>query len=113
MTASAATNLHNKTPRYFAVSAFAIPVLITTGFAMVSTLPVLLLVVGVLRDSRVRPLRWWVVLTSGLFAIAFANWALKGDLGISLTSTLHPAMAAAIVLSALVICAKLIQTWRS
>jgi hypothetical protein len=112
MTVHAVANPHNKTPRYFAISAFAVPVLILTGFAMVSTLPVVLLVVGVLRDKRVRPLRWWVGLTAGLFAIAFTNWALKGDLGISLTSTLHPAMAGAIVLSALVICAKLIQTWR-
>ncbi|UJW86894.1 hypothetical protein [Devosia sp. SL43] len=113
MTAHAAANPHNKTPRYFAVSAFAIPVLILTGFAMVSTLPVVLLVVGVLRDTRVRPLRWWVALTSGLFAIALINWALKGDFGISLTSTLHPILAGAIVLSALVIVAKLIWKWRN
>lgn len=102
-----------KTPRYFAWSAFAIPVLIATGFAMVGTLPVLLITYGALRDTRVRPLRWWVALTAGLFAMAFANWASKGDITISLTSTLHPVMAGAIVLSALVLVAKIILRHRS
>lgn len=102
-----------RTPRYFAWSAFAIPVLILTGFAMISTLPVVLISIGAMRDTRVRALRWWVALTSGLFAAAFINWALRADLSVSLTSTLHPAMAAAIVAAALVLIVKIVRRDRN
>lgn len=101
-----------RAPRYFAWSAYAIPLLILTGFGLLTTLPIALLSYGVMRDVRVRALRWWVALTAGLFAIPFVGWLFRADPGASLSSMLHPAMAGAIVLSALVVIAKLIRSNR-
>jgi hypothetical protein len=99
-------------PRYFSWSAYAIPVLILSGFGLVTTIPVVLLSYAVLRDARVRALRWWVGLTAGLFAIPFIGWLLRADAEASLSSMLHPAMAAAIVLSSLVVISKIIRSHR-
>lgn len=101
-----------KAPRYFAWSAYAVPVLILTGFALVTTLPIVLMCYGVLRDTRIRALRWWVALTAGLFAIPFVGWLFRADPEASLSAMLHPAMAGAIVLSSLVVIAKLIKRHR-
>lgn len=101
-----------KAPRYFAWSAYAVPVLILTGFGLFTTLPVVLMSYGALRDIRVRALRWWVGLTAGLFAIPFAGWLFRADPEASLSSMLHPVMAGAIVLSSLVVIAKLIKSHR-
>lgn len=101
-----------KAPRYFAWSAYAVPLLILTGFGLVTTLPVVLMSYGALRDGRVRALRWWVALTAGLFAIPFTGWLFRADPGASLSSMLHPAMAGAIVLSSLVVIVKLIRSRR-
>ncbi|MGB3336281.1 MAG: hypothetical protein WBA73_03785 [Devosia sp.] len=101
-----------KAPHYFAWSAYAVPVLILTGFGLVTTLPIVLLSYGVIRDGRVRALRWWVALTTGLFAIPFVGWLFRADPEASLSSMLHPTMAGAIVLSALVLIAKIIKSHR-
>ena len=99
-------------PRYFTWSAYAVPVLILTGFGLVTTLPIVLMSYGVLRDARVRALRWWVGLTAALFAIPFVGWLFRADPEASLSSMLHPVMAGAIVLSSLVVIAKIIKSHR-
>lgn len=99
-------------PRYFTWSAYVVPMLILTGFGLVATLPIVLMTYGVLRDIRVKALRWWVGLTAGLFAIPFAGWLFRNDPEASLSSMLHPVMAGAIVLASLVVIAKLIQSHR-
>lgn len=73
-TTELSTKAHRKAgriaPRYVAWSAYAVPVLILTGFGLVTALPIALMSYGVLRDARVKVLRWSVGLTSVLFAIA-------------------------------------------
>ena len=101
-----------KAPRYVAWSAYAVPVLILTGFGLVTTLPIVLMSYGVLRDIRVKALRWWVGLTAGLFAIPFAGWLFRADPEARLSSMLHPVMAGAIVVASLVVIAKLIKSHR-
>lgn len=96
------------TPRYFFWSACAIPLLILSGFAMVSTAPVLLIAYGALLDRRLHTLRLWAAPVVLVFATAFIGWALRGDLGISLTSTLNPLMTGAIVAAALVLVGRII-----
>ena len=102
-----------KAPGYFAWSAYAVPALILTGFGLLTTLPILLMSYGVIRDRRIRALRWWVGLTTGLFAIPFVGWLFRADPEASLSSMLHPAMAGAIVAASLVVIAKLIRSHRS
>ncbi|WP_332701903.1 hypothetical protein [Devosia sp.] len=99
-------------PRYVAWSAYAVPVLILTGFGLVTTLPIVLMSYGVLRDARVKALRWWVGLTAGLFAIPLVGWLFRADPEASLSSMLHPSMAGAIVLSSLVVIAKIVRSHR-
>ena len=96
------------TPRYFFWSACAIPLLILSGFAMVGTAPVLLVAYGALLDRRLHTLRLWAAPVVLVFVAAFIGWALRGDLGISLTSTLNPLMTGAIVAAALVLIAGII-----
>lgn len=111
-TPNASSRLVRKTPRYVAWSAYAVPVLILTGFGLVTTLPVVLMGYGALRDLRVRALRWWIGLTAGLFAIPFTGWLFRTDPEASLSSMLHPVMAGAIVLSSLVVIAKIVRSHR-
>ena len=109
---SAARKAGKIAPRYFTWSAYAVPVLILTGLGLVTTLPIVLMSYGVLRDARMRALRWWVALTAGLFVIPFAGWLFRADPEASLSSMLHPVMAGAIVLSSLVVIAKIIKSHR-
>lgn len=99
-------------PRYLAWSAYSVPVLILTGFGLLTTLPIVLMSYGVIRDTRVKSLRWWVGLTAGLFAIPFVGWLFRAAPEASLSSMLHPVMAGAIVLSSLVVIAKIIKSHR-
>ena len=104
--------LDKAAPRYFTWSAYSVPVLILSGFGLLTTLPMMLMSYGVLRDARVKALRWWVGLTAGLFAIPFVGWLFRAEPEASLSSMLHPAMAGAIVLSSLVVIAKIIKSHR-
>lgn len=88
-------------PRYFVWSAAAIPVLILSGFALMATIPVAVLAIAALRDGRVAGLRPGIALIVGLHTGPFIDWLFRADPSASLTSLLHPAMAALIALAAL------------
>jgi len=43
------------------ISAWLVPIFVVGQFAMVAVLPVALVLIGTLRDARLRTLRWWSV----------------------------------------------------
>ncbi|PXX71191.1 hypothetical protein DFR70_101613 [Nocardia tenerifensis] len=85
------------------VSAWAVPVLIVGQFAMVAVAPVTLVVVGVLRDARLRALRPWAGLLAVAYAVPLGIWALRPDPARSLSKDMHPVLAGLVVASAVVV----------
>jgi hypothetical protein len=89
-----------RTPRTVIVSAWAVPVLVVGQFAMVAILPVALVLVGTLRDARLRALRWRAVALAAAYATPLVLWILGPDRAPSLSKDMHPALAAVVVVAA-------------
>jgi hypothetical protein len=78
------------------VSAWAVPVLVLGEFAMLAVVPVVVLTVAVLRDARLRALRWWVLAAAAVYASGLVAWAVGPERAPSLSKDLHPLHAAVI-----------------
>lgn len=100
-----------KPPHYALLTAWATPILLLSGFALMAAVPLSALLVGSWMDQRIRPLRWWTSLAAGLYAIPLAGY-LASDHGTSLSQMLDPAMTTLIALSAVVIIVKLHRSAR-
>jgi hypothetical protein len=79
------------------VAACAVPVMIVGQFAMLAIVPVAVVLVGTLRDARLRALRWWAVALAAAYATPLALWAIGPDRAPSLSKDMHPALAALVV----------------
>ncbi|MFC5140419.1 hypothetical protein ACFPK1_19430 [Actinomycetospora rhizophila] len=102
-----------RTPRSVLVAAWAVPVMIVGGFAMLAIVPVTVVVVGVLRDARLRALRWWAAALALAYATPLALWAIGPDRAPSLTKDMHPALAALLVAVSVGLLAALhVRAWR-
>jgi hypothetical protein len=101
------------TPRTVIISAAAVPVLVVGQFAMVAILPVALVLVGTLRNARLRPLRWWAAALAAAYAIPLARWAIGPDRAPSLSKDMHPGFAALIVAAAVAVLVALYVVLRS
>ncbi|WP_344415198.1 hypothetical protein [Amycolatopsis minnesotensis] len=82
------------------ISAWAVPVLVIGQFAMVASIPVALVLIGTLRDARLRALRWWAVALTAAYATPLALWAIGPDRAPSLSKDMHPVFAAAVSITA-------------
>ncbi|MFI5915804.1 hypothetical protein [Dactylosporangium sp. NPDC051541] len=79
------------------ISAWSATFLVAVQFAMVAVVPVTIAVVAVLRNGRLRALRWWTAAFAAAYAAGLALWAIGPDRAPSLSKNLHPAHAIAIV----------------
>ena len=84
-------------PRWVVVSAWTVPFLVVGQFAMVAMLPVVLVLVGSLRDSRLRALRTWAVALTAAYATPLVLWIVGPDRAPSLSKDMHPVLAGVIV----------------
>jgi hypothetical protein len=86
-------------PRHLSVviSAWAVPVLIVGQFAMLAVIPVALVVIGTLRDTRLRALRWWAAALAAAYATPLVLWGIGPDRAPSLSKDMDPIFAALIV----------------
>jgi hypothetical protein len=100
-----------KPPHYALLTAWATPILLVSGWALLAAVPLSALLVGSWTDRRIRPLRWWVSLTAALYAVPLGTY-LASDSGNSLSQMLDPVMATLIALSAAVVIVKLHRTAR-
>jgi fatty acid desaturase len=89
-----------RTPRSVIVSAWAVPVLVIGQFAMVAIVPVALVMLGTLRDARLRALRWWAVALAAAYATPLVLWAVGPDRAPSLSKDMNPVLAAVVVVAA-------------
>lgn len=79
------------------ISAWAVPALVATGFAMVAVVPTTVLTIATFRDARLRAMRWWAVAVAAVYGSGLVLWALSPDPAPSLTKSLHPAHAGLII----------------
>jgi len=79
------------------ISAWAVPALVATGFAMVAIVPTTILAIATFRDARLRALRWWAVAVAAAYGSGLVLWAVSADPAPSLTKSLHPVHAGLII----------------
>ncbi|MEV6559464.1 hypothetical protein AB0M22_27360 [Nocardia sp. NPDC051756] len=82
------------------ISAWAVPVLIIGQFAMVAVVPVVIALIGTLRDARLRPLRCFAVALAVAYAVPLGIWRLRSDPAQSLSKDINPFLAALVVVAA-------------
>lgn len=89
-----------RVPLSIVVSAWAVPVLIVGQFAMLAVVPVAVLLVGTVRDTRLRALRWWAAALAVAYATPLVLWAVGPDRAPSLSKDMEPGLAALVVAAA-------------
>jgi hypothetical protein len=94
-------------PTQALVAAWSIPVLVLGQFALLAVVPVIVVLVGSLRNVGLRPLRWWTGLLAALSAAPMAIWLLRPDGAPSLSKDMKPAFAALIAAAAAVLIVKI------
>jgi hypothetical protein len=85
------------------VSAWAVPVLVVGQFAMLAIVPVALVVIGTVRDARLRALRGWAAALAVAYTVPLALWAIGPDRAPSLSKDMHPAVAGLLVATSVVV----------
>jgi hypothetical protein len=84
--------VNGRTPVYMHIAAWAIPVLLLGGFAMIALVPVLVVLIASCTDLRVRYLRWWAIAVATFYAVPLVIMNVRPDPAPSLTKDMHPAL---------------------
>ncbi|MFF4771543.1 hypothetical protein ACFY05_01640 [Microtetraspora fusca] len=79
------------TPLAVTASSWAVPVLVLGQFALLAIVPVAIALVGALRHTRDRTIRWAAALLAVTYAIPLALWLTRPDGAPSLSKDIHPA----------------------
>ncbi|MET3807845.1 hypothetical protein ABIB25_004872 [Nakamurella sp. UYEF19] len=87
-------------PRYFLISLWSIPVMVIGQFAMLAVIPVMLVLVGTLRDARLRALRQWAIALGIVYATPLAIWLIRPDGARSLSRDMNPIFVVLISMAA-------------
>ncbi|MEV1026898.1 hypothetical protein [Streptomyces sp. NPDC050264] len=86
-----------RTPLKVTVSAWAVPLLVLTGFAFVAFVPVLIALIGALAGARDAAVKAGAALLALAYAIPFAVWQLRPEGAPSLSKDIHPGFVGLIV----------------
>ncbi len=92
------------------ISAWSIPILILGQFALLAAVPVVVAVVAVMRDTRSRALRWWVMAVAISYVAALVLWILRPERAQSLGKDMNPALASIIVAAAVALIARMLAS---
>lgn len=92
-----------RVPRSVIVSVWTVPVLIVGQFAILAVVPVAIVLIGTLRDARLRALRGWAAALAVAYAVPLALWAIGPDRAPSLSKDIHPVVAGLVVAVAVVV----------
>ncbi|GAA3573255.1 hypothetical protein GCM10022222_66950 [Amycolatopsis ultiminotia] len=79
------------------VAVWAFPVLVLGQFAFVAGIPVVLVVVGTLRDRRLRAAGWWTGVLAAAYLVPLSLWLLGPSDAPSLSKFLSPVGTAIVV----------------
>ena len=96
-----------RAPLYLQIAAWAIPVLVLSGFAMIALVPVLVALIASFTDPRSRYLRWWSGAVAALYSAPLAILNLRDDPAPSLTQDMHPVFLVLIVAAAIALLARM------
>ncbi|MGW2219157.1 hypothetical protein ACWCSD_29585 [Nonomuraea sp. NPDC001684] len=100
------------TPVAVSVAAWAVSVMIVGQFALLAIVPVAVVLVGALRHSRDRLVRWAAVLVALAYAAPFAVWVARPGRAPSLSKDMHPAFAVLIVAACAALVAAIVRDGR-
>ncbi len=100
-----------RAPLTVLISAWAVPLMVAGQFAMIAVVPVALVLIGTLRDTRLKALRWGAVALTAAYTTPLALWAIGPERAQSLSKDMHPAFAAIIV--AVGVAFAIAATWKS
>ena len=92
-----------RAPASVTISAWAAPLLVVGDFALLAVVPVVLVLVGALRDPRVRSLRWPAGLLTAVYATPLAIWLLNPNRPESLSKDIDPVFVVLIVAASAVV----------
>jgi len=79
-----------RAPLPVSISAWSVPALVLSGFALVAVVPVTVLVISAFRSAKAKGLRWYAALVGALYAAPLLIWALNPDRAQSLTKDMNP-----------------------
>lgn len=79
------------------IAAWAVPVLVLGQFALIAGIPVAVVLVGTLRDPRLRVLRWWTGALAAVYAVPLALWVFGPSSAPSLSKYMSPVATALFV----------------
>ncbi|MBB5776898.1 hypothetical protein [Nonomuraea jabiensis] len=79
------------------IAAWTAPVLVLGGFALLSGIPIAMVLIATLRDARLRALRWWSGALVAAYAVPVAFWQLGPSDAPSLTKYMNPAVTTILV----------------
>jgi hypothetical protein len=74
---------------------------------MLAVVPLGILVISVIRNPKMRSMRWWVGLLAALYTTALLIWALSPDPAPSLSKDLSPVLGSSIVAASIAVILKL------
>lgn len=86
-------------PRSVTISAWAVPVMVVGQFAMLAIVPLVVLVVGTLRNPALSPLRWFTAALAAAYATPLALWIIGPEREQSLSKDMHPVFVVLIVVA--------------
>lgn len=79
------------------IAAWVVPLLVLGGFALISGIPIAVVLIGTLLDPRLRVLRWWSGALVAAYAVPLALWQWGPSDAPSLTQYMSPAVTALLV----------------
>ena len=79
-----------KTSLAVLIAAWAVPVFVAGQFALLSGIPIIVMLVGTLREPRLRAVRWWTAAVTAVYAGSLAFWLLGPSDAPSLSKFLSP-----------------------
>ncbi|MEV0202637.1 hypothetical protein [Nonomuraea sp. NPDC050691] len=96
-TSTSPARTSRRTPPAVTVSSWAVPVMVIGQFALVAAVPVVIALVGALRQDGDRAVRRAAALLTVTYAIPLVIWLTRSDGAPSLSKDMHPAFAGLIV----------------
>lgn len=87
----------NRTPLPVLIAAWSVPVLVLGQFALIAGIPIAIVLIGTLRDRRLRALRWWNGALTAVYVVPLVLWALRPNSAPSLSKYMSPIATALFV----------------
>ncbi|TCO45340.1 hypothetical protein [Actinocrispum wychmicini] len=93
----------NRTSLAVLVAAWAVPAVVLGQFALIAGIPIAVLLIGTLRDPRLRALRWWTGALTAVYVVPLTLWLIDPSSAPSLSKYLSPVATALFVATGVVV----------